>query len=95
MRKPRLALVLGSINLGALAVVAALSAADASWGIGSTRLPDDALPISEIARVAEDQHPGRIHGIAVERGRYVVKSIDPEGRRTVLALDPRTGAVIR
>jgi uncharacterized membrane protein YkoI len=95
MRKSRLALTLGGVNVAALMLVATLSAGDASWGIGKQRLPEDAMPISEAARLAEDQHLGRIHGIAVEDGHYVVKAVDAEGRRVTLTLDPATGAVLR
>ncbi|WP_207478323.1 PepSY domain-containing protein [Arenibaculum pallidiluteum] len=94
MRTSRPALILGGVNVAALVVLAALSAADASWGTGRSQLPPEALPISRIAAEAEALGIGRILAIDAEDGRYVVKAVDGAGRRVRVLLDPVTGQVV-
>jgi hypothetical protein len=87
----RLALTLGVTNLAALVTVAALSAGQGFWGIGDKVLPPDALPASEVVRKAERSGMGRIYGIDVDQGTWLVRAVDPQGKRVEMRLDPRTG----
>lgn len=87
----RLALVLGLTNLAALATVATVSAGQGFWGIGNKALPPDAIPASEVARRVEGSGLGRVYGIDVDRGTWLVRAVDPQGKRIEMRLDPRTG----
>jgi len=94
MRMSRYGLVLGGLNLVALTALAAVSAADASWGAGRGQVPAGALPVSRVAELAEAMPIGRIQSIEIEHGTYVVKAVDGQDRRVRLTLDPMTGAVL-
>jgi hypothetical protein len=87
----RLALALGVTNLTALLMVAAMSAGQGFWGIGDKVLPPDALPASEVVRKAERSGLGRIYGIDVDDGTWLVRAVDQQGKRIEMRLDPRTG----
>ncbi|HSK39838.1 MAG TPA: PepSY domain-containing protein [Arenibaculum sp.] len=87
----RLVLGLGVANLTALVMMAAVAAAEGSWGIGDQSLPPDALPMSEVARTLEADGHMRIYGIGVDHGAYLVKATDSDGRRIRVRVDALTG----
>ncbi|WP_084536437.1 PepSY domain-containing protein [Azospirillum halopraeferens] len=91
----RMAIGLGTANLTALVLIAAVSANDGSWGTGFRSLPPDALPVSEVARKLEHQGLARIYKIEADGSTYHVRAVDTVGRRVEVSVDPRSGIVVR
>ena len=91
----RMAIGLGTANLTALVLIAAVSANDGSWGTGAKSLPPDALPVSEVARKLEHQGLARIYRIEADGQSYRVRAVDEGGRRVEVSVDPKSGDVVR
>lgn len=91
----RLAYGLAAINLAALVILAAAAVRDGSWSGAAASLPADALPVSELARRAENRGVDRISRIEVEGKDYRVEGVDGAGRRVELRVDPVSGDIIK
>lgn len=91
----RLALGLGAVNLLTLVLIAAVSAEDGSWAKRNALPPAHTIPVSEVARRAEQSGLDRIVRIETDGTSYHVQGLDGSGRRVELRVDPFDGTVTR